>query len=265
MLVKTKEKFLTDLGITIKDKHFFQKKIRSYGFDEIVMQYLDHFVSPNNELKRPTDFKDIYAFYELDQHIKNQFMIALQLFEQTFKITLTRQIQNKKFNFDDLKENYTLRTGRIIHRGDLKTRIRRISKNYTEPYPGYKQLHKQITPWLLIKEMSFGVATNLFFLMDKTSQRNILDQLFTEKVSVTKFEDILETVRIFRNRAAHNYRLMENEENDQFLYKQVIFYLKMLQNLEPYQKAEDSSKQIIKSYLQKYPYEKEYLDEEFQN
>ncbi len=255
--------FLTKLGITIKDKNFFQEKIRSYGFDEIVMQYLNHFIFSDNKLKHPTDFKNIYDFYELDQHLKNQFMIALQLFEQTFKTALTRQIEDKKFNFDNLKESYHLQSGRVIRRGDLRTRIRRLSKNYTEPYPDYNQQHKQITPWLLIKEMSFGVAINLFFLMDKQDQNSILDQLFIEKVSIIEFESILEAIRIFRNRAAHNYRLLGIKENDCFLYSQVISYLKMLQNFDPYQNVKGTSEQIIKDYLQKYPYEKEYLETEF--
>ena len=49
----------------------------------------EYFIENDSEKVRPnTTFEEIYAFYQLDQRLKNEALIDLQLFEQTFKATL---------------------------------------------------------------------------------------------------------------------------------------------------------------------------------
>ncbi|UXN11001.1 Abi family protein [Lactobacillus amylovorus] len=81
--------FCREFGIKIDDEQFFIDKIKTYGYREIIYQYLDHFIENDSEKVRPnTTFEEIYAFYQLDQRLKNEALIDLQLFEQTFKATL---------------------------------------------------------------------------------------------------------------------------------------------------------------------------------
>ena len=76
-------------GVTINDEEYFIDKVQTYGYREIIYQYLDHFIENDSEKVRPnTTFEEIYAFYQLDQRLKNEALIDLQLFEQTFKATL---------------------------------------------------------------------------------------------------------------------------------------------------------------------------------
>lgn len=258
--------YLKGLGITIPSEKFFQEKINYYGFQEICLQYLDHFLLKNQKnglhVKKPTSFNQIYDFYSLDQDLKNSVMIAIQLLEQTFKNALVRAI-NKVPGQPPLKEKYQLNSGRIIRRGDLKTRIRRIGKNYLIPYKSYPESHQHVDKWVLIKEMSFGVACNYFFLLPYQVQKSIVTDFLSQQSSLLELENIFGTLRLFRNRAAHNYRLIGIKGQKLSLYDEVLRDLNLLENQEPYVKAKKDCQEIIAAYLKQYPAEKVYLQANF--
>lgn len=270
--------FCREFGIKIDDEQFFIDKIKTYGYREIIYQYLDHFIEDDSEKVRPnTTFEEIYAFYQLDQNLKNEALIDLQLFEQTFKAALidvmelyVAQLKAKKFNFyqesrlkleDLLKEKYVMQTGRVIRRGELRSRIRRIKENYLEPFDGYNYLYSnEITTWVLIKEMSFGVACNFFFLLHHKQQAIILKRVFKNDLSLADLEKVIESMRYFRNRAAHNYSLLIiKNSDDEFLYNTVYKSLLRLKNQEPARRMKSNFKDIINNYLEEYPKEKNYL------
>ena len=270
--------FCREFGVTINDEEYFIDKVQTYGYREIIYQYLDHFIEGNNKKVRPnTTFEEIYAFYQLDQRLKNEALIDLQLFEQTFKAALidvielyVAQLKAKKFNFyqesrlkleDLLKEKYVMQTGRVIRRGELRSRIRRIKENYLEPFDGYNYLYSnEITTWVLIKEMSFGVACNFFFLLHHKQQAIILKRVFKNDLSLADLEKVIESMRYFRNRAAHNYSLLIiKNSDDEFLYNTVYKSLLRLKNQEPARRMKSNFKDIINNYLEEYPKEKNYL------
>lgn len=222
-LIELRLDLLRDMGIIITDTNYFIKITNRYGYHEVVWQYLDHFIKRVNKesitFKHPITFEEIYNFYCLDQHLKNQVMISLQLFEQSFKVALAeisflgknRQLakninpqtkQPRQF----LKEKYQLKNRHVIRRGNVKSRIRHIKQNYLEPYDGYREVAGEATYWVIFKEMSFGVATNYFFLMPIKYQKQVLARVFKSHITLRKFEKWLETIRYFQRRAAHNYR-----------------------------------------------------------
>lgn len=247
---------LKELGITVHNQQFFEEKVTNYGYEEIVLQYANHFKNK----KTKTDFKELYDFYRLDQHLKNQFMIALQLFEQTFKSAMSQIIANNS-QTPELAEKYIMSDGKIVRRGDLKARIRHLKLNCLDPVADNTQLEKgKISPWLLIKSMSFGIANNYFFLLNEKLRRQILEQLFYKINSTKDYEQILLDIKIFRNRAAHNYRLIGIKNGEMYLYPQILTNLSYLKNLEPFHFAQLKIKSIIKSFIQKYPNEKMYLE-----
>lgn len=229
---------LTQHGVTVHDKQKFTNIIRNYGYNEVVSQYIGLFAN-KIKTKQGVDFQDIFDRYQLDQQLKNVVMISLQLFEQTFKVALTNAL-NDQSNSEGIThlfhESYQLQDGHIIRRGDLQARIRHIKKNYTEPFVGYRmQHHGEITPWVLIKELSFGVATNAFWLLDHKMQADILMQLFDHPTTNRQFEKFLNDLKIFRGRAAHNYRLLDFKCNHEFLYVTVLHDLSLLNNCDPHQ------------------------------
>ncbi|MDD7406892.1 MAG: Abi family protein, partial [Lactobacillus amylovorus] len=263
--------FCREFGIKIDDEQFFIDKIKTYGYREIIYQYLDHFIEDDSEKVRPhTTFEEIYAFYQLDQRLKNEALIDLQLFEQTFKATLidvielyVAQLKAKKFNVyqesrlkleDLLKEKYIMQSGRVVRRGDLRSRVRRIKEHYLEPFDGYNYLYSnEITTWVLIKEMSFGVACNFFFLLHHKQQAIILKRVFKNDLSLADWEKVIESMRYFRNRAAHNYSLLIiKNSDDEFLYNTVYKSLLRLKNQEPARRMKSNFKDIINKYLEEY-------------
>ena len=275
-LIELRLDLLRDMGIIITDTNYFIKITNRYGYHEVVWQYLDHFIKRVNKesitFKHPTTFEEIYNFYCLDQHLKNQVMISLQLFEQSFKVALAeisflgknRQLakninpqtkQPRQF----LKEKYQLKNRHVIRRGDVKSRIRHIKQNYLEPYGGYREVAGEATYWVIFKEMSFGVATNYFFLMPIKCQKQVLARVFKSHITLRKFEKWLETIRYFQRRAAHNYRPLGIKVGRQFLYQKISDSLYLLQNLEPRELLKQKIPETIDEYLGKYPYEKEFL------
>lgn len=154
-----------------------------------------------------------------------------------------------------------MQTGRVIRRGELRSRIRRIKENYLEPFDGYNYLYSnEITTWVLIKEMSFGVACNFFFLLHHKQQAIILKRVFKNDLSLADLEKVIESMRYFRNRAAHNYSLLIiKNSDDEFLYNTVYKSLLRLKNQEPARRMKSNFKDIINKYLEEYPKEKNYL------
>lgn len=277
-IIKMRLDFCRELGIKIDDEQFFINTVQTYGYREIVSQYLDHFFNESQDkFKQNTTFREIYDYYRLDQSLKNEAMIDLQLFEQTFKAALTDVIELQDIHLkvkkaiagksdhvkldDHLKEKYVMQTGRVIRRGELRSRIRRIKENYLEPFVGFNKIHSKITPWVLIKEMSFGVACNYFFLLHGKQQELILKQVFKDTLSTTDFEKIVDAMRAFRDRAAHNYSLLGvKDENGNFLYKTIYNQLLLLKNQEPANRIKNNFQKIEDNYLDDYPEEKAYLD-----
>lgn len=248
-------KGLEKRGITVNAPSYFIQQVQSYGYHEIVDQYLSHFTDRDH----PVDFNAIADLYHFDQRLKNIMMISLQLFEQSFKTALTEALPvgHQKEIF---KESYQLGDGRVIQRGDLKSRIRRIRQNYMEPVAGYRQLHKnEITPWVLIKEMSFGITTNAFFLLANATQAQVLSQVFKTPVTLADFEKVLTDVRLFRHRAAHNYRLLGVKSAGHFLYQLVLQDLTLLANQDPVKYARVNFQHISNHYLTKYPEEEFFI------
>lgn len=271
--------FWRDIGLIINDEKLFDQVTTNYGYHEIMYQNIDHFFVDDDDYiktRRKTTFEEIYDFYRLDQHLKNVMMISLQLFEQSFKVALaeTALIENGK-NFvkninprtihkkQFLNEKYQLKDGRVIHRGDVKARIRHIKQNYLEPYEGYTEVHGGAGIGLIIKEMSFGVATNYFFLMPTKAKKIVLTRVFKEKMTLRQFEEWLGIIRYFQRRAAHNFSLLIIKEKRQFLYKLILNSLKQLANQEPYELAEKRSDKIVQDYVTEYPVEKDFLNKVF--
>lgn len=253
-----------EVGLKIDNVPLAREKLTDYGYEEICLQYLNHFGARTEKgdfkVQAGTTFNSLYDFYQLDQRLKNQTMVALQLFEQTFKNAF---LQNVEFgsSTDLFKESFHLESGRIIRRGDVKSRLRHLKKNYIEPFPGYRKMHARVTPWVLLKEMSFGVATNCFFLLHHDNQQQILTAVFKQPLDLLHFERLLEPIDTFRHRAAHNYRLLGIKEDDQFLYAAVNRALVLLKNQDPSRLIEKKERSLIQDYLQKYPKEEYYLKE----
>lgn len=109
--------------------------------------------------------------------------------------------------------------------------------------------------------MSFGVACNYFFLLHGKQQKMILKQIFKDKMSITDFEKIIDSMRTFRQRAAHNYSLLGiKNSNNSFLYKVIYNQLLLLRNQEPANRIKTNFKNIVKNHLDHYPDEQNYLE-----
>ncbi|WP_283587766.1 Abi family protein [Limosilactobacillus viscerum] len=254
--VEAQVKQLNTRGITVNDLEYFARQSQAYGYHEIVDQYLPHFAGQ----KRSIDFNDIADLYHLDQQLKNVMMVSLQLFEQSFKVALAAALPAMRHG-EIFKEAYRLEDGRVIRRGDLKARIRRIKQHYLEPFAGYRQAYNgEITPWVLVKEMSFGVATNAFFLLGSQVQTQVLARVFKAPLSVEGFDKLLADVRLFRRRAAHNYPLLGiKSANGRSFYRLMLADLALLKNQAPFRYAKEDFQAISTRYLGDHPTERDFL------
>lgn len=100
----------------------------------------------------------------------------------------------------------------------------------------------------------------LFLLLHHKQQAIILKRVFKNDLSLADFEKVIESMRYFRNRAAHNYSLLIiKNSDDEFLYNTVYKSLLRLKNQEPARRMKSNFKDIINKYLEEYPKEKNYL------
>lgn len=277
-LLEIRIDILKDLGIKINNINLFKEKTRYYGYHEIFLQYGELFEKDETNgqitwIHEKLSFEEIWAAYELDQKLKNSFMIALAQFEQTFKTAMlepvilayskwkTAQLLHKS-KPDFLQSSYTFQSGRKINRGDLKARIRHIKQNYDEPYSDYNHVHNnKADPELIIKEMSFGVALNFFFLLPTQFQKEVLSSFFQTQPSLLEFEKITETLRLFNRRAAHNFRLLGFKTNNEYIYTKIYTIFTKIYNSDPVNQVKSNLTQNIDQFLANYPSDKTIVKE----
>jgi abortive infection bacteriophage resistance protein len=95
---------------------------------------------------------------------------------------------------------------------DIK-KVYHFSKDNPTKY--YRENHNHIPPWILFKNVSFNTIIDLFSFLNKNEKLELIseyDFFITNKISddekIEMFKNMLNIVRKFRNKIAHNYKII---------------------------------------------------------
>ena len=200
-------RYLSSKGVTISDKTDALQKIERYTYYSIVNTYKSIFKDENGTYIDNVTFDEIYALFEFDKELKSIILKYCLEIEIVIKSIMANQISKvygvkeylKTTNWDnnindDIKENLFNKINNEIEK-DYNTHT--AVTHYIDKY-GF------VPPFVLIKILTFGVASSYYGLL-KQSDRQAIAKYF--KISDKLLKQILKNLTTIRNVAAHSDRL----------------------------------------------------------
>ena len=199
--------YLSSKGVIIANKEDALEKIERYTYYSIVNTYKSNFKDKNGNYINKVSFDEIYALFEFDKNLKNIILKYCLEIETVIKSIMANQI-SKVYGIknyldasnwdnsisDDIKENLFKKINNEIEKDyNVHTAV----THYLDKY-GF------IPPFVLVKILTFGVASSYYGLL-KQSDRQAIAKYF--KISDKLLKQILKNLTTIRNIAAHSDRL----------------------------------------------------------
>lgn len=145
------------------------------GYKEILMT--------NDHFKLPLKISDLAFFHSLDHNFQGSLISFSISIEDYFKNILAYVIA-KSFSVsegDYLDESHYIRrkplgAGKTITRHAILGNLKAIAADtHDNPTFYYRKNHNHIPPWILLKNTSFSLSTNLFVLLPSKQKEEVVD------------------------------------------------------------------------------------------
>ena len=216
-------------GLIINNRDFAEKALQVISYYDMINGYQECMMIDNRFIQGTT-IEEIYMFYLFDKGFQDIIFRQIMLIEGYFKTTIAYELGN---NFGVHKDDYLNNTNfkpdhqKHLYFSTLKNTIANIySTNTSNPIPQptkhYVDNHNHIPPWILLKNVSFGQAINLFSLMKTNEKCNIANNLISSNIAMKiKIELIINSLNIlrkFRNQIAHNLKFVTYKVDKNQLY-----------------------------------------------
>lgn len=199
--------YLSSKGVIIFDKKDTLEKIERYTYYSIVNTYKNIFKDKNGDYINNVSFDDIYAVFEFDKNLKNIVLKYCLEIETVIKSIMANQI-SKVYGIKDYLNisNWDNKIKIDIKENLLKKINNEIEKDYNvhTAVTHYIDKYGFIPPFVLVKILTFGVASSYYGLL-KQSDRQAIAKYF--KISDKLLKQILKNLTTVRNVAAHSDRL----------------------------------------------------------
>ena len=199
--------YLLSKGVVISNKKDALEKIERYTYYSIVNTYKNIFKDKNGNYIEDVSFDDIYALFEFDKNLKNIILKYCLEIETVIKSVMANQI-SKAYGVKDYlnTSNLDASINTDIKENLLKKINNEIEKDYNihTAVTHYIDKYGFVTPFVLVKILTFGVASSYYGLL-KQSDRQAIAKYF--KISDKLLKQILKNLTTIRNVAAHSDRL----------------------------------------------------------
>ena len=199
--------YLLSKGVVIADKEDALKKIERYTYYSIVNSYKSIFKDKNNNYINDVSFDEIYALFEFDKNLKNLMLKFCLEIETVIKSAMANQI-SKVYGVKDYlnTSNWDNSIDDNIKENLFEKINNEIKKDYKvhSAVTHYIDKHGFVPPFVLVKILTFGVASSYYGLL-KQSDRQAIAKYF--KISDKLLKQILKNLTTIRNIAAHSDRL----------------------------------------------------------
>lgn len=199
--------YLVSKNVIVKDKKDAINKIEKYTYYSIVNSYKYNFKDRNGNYLPNVTFDEIYALYDFDKNLKYIILKYALEIETIIKSLMANQISKVYGLQDYLNINNLDDKVNIKIKENLINRINdEIDHNYKvhSAITHYKDKYGYVPPFVLMKILTFGVASSYYGLL-KQNDRQMIAKYF--KISDKLLKQILKNLTSIRNIAAHSDRL----------------------------------------------------------
>lgn len=212
---------LKDKGLIIEDEDYAKETLlrENYFF---IMGYRHLFMKSSKENKfiAGTTFDELYALFTFDRSFRNIIFKNVLVIENQLKSVISYQL-SKKYGYrerDYLNPNnfnYIPEKRRQVNDllGKMKRQIKDNAVNHTAT-KHYINNYGYIPLWVLVKVLSFGIVSELFSILKKEDQYDIVE-LYDLDVNV--FVNYLSSLSNYRNLCAHEDILYNNRTQKSIL------------------------------------------------
>lgn len=210
-------------NLYVIDPAWAENALKLVPYYDLINGYKDIFMI-NDKFQPPVNFEYLYLFHAFDRQIQNILFAFSNLVEDYFKNNLAYVLSKDfgVFQNDYLsKKNYLTAKGYITYEKTYKQIIstyldkngnKKVVDKIDEPTAHYAYRHNHIPAWILLKNVSFSNAINLFILLKPAQKEELVDMLITTHLTTDQKIQILQytltLVRKCRNTIAHNLKFI---------------------------------------------------------
>ena len=168
--------YLLSKGVVISNKKDALKKIERYTYYSIVNTYKNIFKDKNGNYIEDVSFDDIYALFEFDKNLKNIILKYCLEIETVIKSVMANHI-SKVYGVKDYlnTSNWDASINTDIKENLLKKINNEIEKDYNihTAVTHYIDKYEFVPPFVLVKILTFGVASSYYGLLKQSDRRAI--------------------------------------------------------------------------------------------
>ena len=205
---------LENKGLVINNKDYAKEVLlrESYfflsGYRHVFMKSSNHKVFIGS-----TTFEELYSLFVFDRALRNILFKNILIIENNIKSIISYQL-SKKYGYKEKEYlnpsnfNNTFENKRQI--SDLIGKMKRQIKNNSMQHAATKHYvtnYGYIPLWVLVKVLSFGIVVDLFSVLKKEDQYDIIDMY---GLDLKSFEVYLSILSNYRNLCAHEDIVYEN-------------------------------------------------------
>lgn len=216
-------------NLKIDDKGFARSILSTISYYDLINGYQEYTLT-NGKFKDGITLKYLSYFYLFDKSMQNLFLKNSLLVENIFKTKLAYALA-KNYGVDVYdylnKKHFKYSHRNNIYFKNVKDEIfRRIDKFKPMPTQHYLNNHNHIPPWILLRNVEFGNAINLYRLLKEPVKYEVAESLIKGTVSSKEKFDFTESalnfIKFYRNKVAHNLKIKDNSYNPKLPYTTTI-------------------------------------------
>lgn len=220
--------------------------LNTISYYDLVNGYKECFMK-ENKFNEDVALIDIFIFSVIDKKFQNILFLYSVYVENIFKTKMAHLIgKNRGVEVSEYLDKSTYHCSNPNREKKLEITLKDIyfvhNNSIDNPTKYYRDNHNHIPPWVLFKNVKFTTVIDLFSFLKKEEKLSIISEysyFATDKISDDKkielFKNMITVVRKFRNKIAHNYKILGTTLEKTSLNLRDISYIspyKFLSNID---------------------------------
>ncbi len=163
-----------------------------------------------------TTFEELYSLFLFDRQLRNIIFKNILIIENNLKSIFSYQL-SKKYGYREKDylnpKNFNTTKEKRKQVNDLLAKMKRQMKNNISTHSAtmhYVNNYGYIPLWILVKVLSFGIVSELFSILKKEDQYDIVD---VYGLDIDVFSNYLSILSNYRNLCAHEDIVYDNRTN----------------------------------------------------
>lgn len=212
-------------NLIINNEDFADEVIRKLSYYDLVNGSKEVFINKcpdGKEIFKPnTTIEDLYNFHIINDEFQNIIVRRLFMVETLFKNELA-YILAREFGVDTKDYLDKMNYRKYIKRKSNKIKVENVLKKIINdikkmgyPTKHYLTKHNHIPPWILLKNVEFHTAIQIYEGLNKTEKEYVSDRLIGNSINYKTgiIKNMLNISRLYRNEIVHNYKFLTYKDH----------------------------------------------------